>query len=98
MVGDKKIHIGGGFRGDDNEGYSSGSDRDVVRQTDLAPLADDATDGGGRFGGVHPGGFMGVLGDGSVRFISFNISCCGSGSTFYRLGHRVDGGTLGNDF
>jgi len=98
MVGDKKIHIGGGFRGDDNEGYTSGWDHDVVRSTNIAPLADDASDGGGRFGGAHPGGFMGVLGDGSVRFISFNISCCANTSTFWRLGHRADGLTLGNDW
>ena len=86
------------FRGDDNEGYASGWDHDVVRRTNLAPLADDNSDGGGRFGGLHPGGFNGVLGDGSVRFIKFSIQCCGSGTTFFRLGHKSDGGVLGSDF
>ncbi len=99
MVGDKKLRKGStGFRGDDNEGYSAGWDHDVVRRTNLAPLPDDNRDGDGRFGGVHPGGFQGLLGDGSVRFIRFSISCCGSGSTFFRLGHKSDGGVLGNDF
>ncbi len=97
MVGDKKRHkTANGFRSDDNEGYSSGWDHDVVRQTHLAPLPDDNNDGGGRFGGAHPNGFMGLLGDGSVRFISFRVSCCGSTSTFFRLGHKSDGGVLGD--
>jgi prepilin-type N-terminal cleavage/methylation domain-containing protein len=99
MVGDKKLLRGASnFRGDDNEGYTSGWDHDVVRRTDLAPLPDDGSDGGSRFGGVHPGGFQAVLGDGSVRMISFSISCCASTSTFWRLGHRADGGVLGNDW
>ncbi|MGL4551327.1 MAG: DUF1559 domain-containing protein [Gemmataceae bacterium] len=95
-VGEKKIHLGGGFRGDDNEGYTSGWDHDVVRQTNLAPLADNNADGGGRFGGRHTGGFNALLGDGSVRFISYSVECCGAATTFFRLGHRTDGGVLTN--
>jgi prepilin-type processing-associated H-X9-DG protein len=100
MVGDKKKFKGAneGFRSDDNEGYSAGWDHDTLRRTDVAPLADDGNDGDGRFGGRHPSGFNALLGDGSVRFIKFSIQCCGSGTTFYRLGHRTDGGVLGNDF
>jgi prepilin-type N-terminal cleavage/methylation domain-containing protein len=100
MVGDKRRRLGNNsFRSDDNEGYSSGWDHDVLRRTNRAPLPDVTNqDGDGRFGGVHTGGFNGVLADGSVRFIRFSIKCCGSGSTFYRLGHRFDGRPLGNDF
>ncbi|MCS7021218.1 MAG: DUF1559 domain-containing protein [Gemmataceae bacterium] len=99
VAGDKKLFRGiSGFRGDDNEGYSSGWDHDVIRRTDLAPMPDDGTDGNFRFGGLHPGGFNALLGDGSVRFITFNISCCDSTTTFWRLGHRADGLPLGNDW
>jgi prepilin-type N-terminal cleavage/methylation domain-containing protein/prepilin-type processing-associated H-X9-DG protein len=100
MIGEKKLFRGiNGFRGDDNEGYSSGWDHDMVRRTDLAPLPDDtAGDGGGRFGGLHSGGFNAALGDGSVRFIRFTIECCANTTTFWRLGHRTDGGVLVNDF
>jgi prepilin-type processing-associated H-X9-DG protein len=99
VAGDKKVFAGiRGFRGDDNEGYSAGWDHDTVRRTDVAPLPDDGNDGDGRFGGLHSNGFNALLGDGSVRFISYSVSCCGSGSTFWRLGHRFDGGILGNDW
>jgi prepilin-type processing-associated H-X9-DG protein len=99
IAGDKKVFRGiSGFRGDDNEGYSAGWDHDTVRRTDLAPLPDDGNDGGGRFGGLHPNGFNALLGDGSVRYISFSVSCCAAGTTFWNLGHRSDGGVLGNDW
>jgi prepilin-type N-terminal cleavage/methylation domain-containing protein/prepilin-type processing-associated H-X9-DG protein len=98
ILGDKKRIKGvQGFRTDDNEGYTSGWDHDMVRRTDLAPRADDNLDGESRFGGLHSGGFNALLGDGSVRFIRFTIQCCGSGTTFWRLGHRFDGNVL-NDF
>ena len=97
VAGEKKLNIqANGFQGDDNEGYSSGWDHDVVRRTDQAPLPDDNTGGGGRFGSSHTGGFNAAIGDGSVRFIRFNIECCGNTSTFWRLGHRNDGGVLGD--
>jgi len=99
FVGDKKVFRSiSGFRGDDNEGYSSGWDHDTVRRTDIAPLPDDNADGDGRFGGRHSGGFNALLGDGSVRFIRYTISCCADTSTFWRLGHKSDGNVLGNDF
>jgi prepilin-type N-terminal cleavage/methylation domain-containing protein/prepilin-type processing-associated H-X9-DG protein len=99
VLGDKKRIKGvQGFRGDDNEGFTSGWDHDMVRRTDLAPLPDDGAEGDGRFGGLHSGGFNALLGDGSVRFIRFSIQCCGSTTTFWRLGHRFDGNVLGSDF
>jgi prepilin-type N-terminal cleavage/methylation domain-containing protein len=100
VAGDKRTFRPlNGFRGDDNEGYTSGWDHDVIRRTDLAPLPDNpAGDGDGRFGGLHPNGFNALLGDGSVRFISFSVSCCAQGTTFWNLGHRADGGVVGNDY
>jgi prepilin-type N-terminal cleavage/methylation domain-containing protein len=76
----------------DNEGYTSGWDHDMVRRTDLVPLPDhvDAalgTTGASRFGSSHTGGIVAVLADGSVRNISYSINP----TTFWRLGHRLDG-------
>jgi len=97
ILGDKKRIRGNvGFRGDDNEGFTSGWDHDMVRRTDVAPLPDDGAENDGRFGGLHAGGFNGLLGDGSVRFIRFSIQCCDSTTTFFRLGHKSDGQVLGD--
>jgi prepilin-type N-terminal cleavage/methylation domain-containing protein len=104
VAGEKRLAVNrlGGFQGEDNEGYTSGWDHDVLRRTDLAPKPDciyvsgtatpDCIDSV-RFGSSHPSGFMGVLGDGSVRLISFSINP----TTFLNLGHRMDGQVL-NDF
>jgi prepilin-type processing-associated H-X9-DG protein len=100
VAGDKwRLLTANGFQGDDNEGYSAGWDHDTVRRTSLAPRPDSGpVQIDGLFGGRHPNGFNGLLADGSVRFVSFAISCCGSGSTFWRLGHKSDGGVLGSDW
>jgi len=111
MIGEKRLradNVAASFQGDDNEGYSSGWDHDIFRRTDLAPLPDPLGTGDGeqRFGSSHSGGFNAALGDGSVRFIKFTIDCinpsvsttnCANTSTFWRLGHRADGGVL-NDY
>jgi prepilin-type N-terminal cleavage/methylation domain-containing protein len=112
LMGEKRIPIDrlNGFQGEDNEGYTSGWDHDMYRRTDKAPLADcrannfvattsvpDCADSQ-RFGSSHAGGFMALLGDGSVRMISYSISCCDDTTTFWRLGNRQDGNPLGNDF
>jgi len=107
VLGDKRLRVDNiqSFQSDDNEGYSAGWDHDMVRVTNKAPLEDirGSGDGNQRFGGIHPGGFMALLGDGSVKLISFSVDCrpdsagiCASDSTFFRLGHRTDGGVLGN--
>ncbi|MBI1249832.1 DUF1559 domain-containing protein [bacterium] len=94
-VGDKRLRADKmlDYQGDDNEGWSSGWDHDVVRRTDRAPLRDPfgGGSGDGRFGGLHPGGFNGLMVDGSVHFISFTVQCCGTNTTFYKLGHKSDG-------
>jgi prepilin-type N-terminal cleavage/methylation domain-containing protein len=83
----------GGYQLDDNEGYSSGWDQDVVRLVDRLPSR-DFNDGRGsgeyRFGGPHPGSFQAVYADGSVRGISYTIDF----ATFRRLGTIDDGGEI----
>jgi prepilin-type N-terminal cleavage/methylation domain-containing protein/prepilin-type processing-associated H-X9-DG protein len=100
FVGDKRLPVDrmGNFQGEDNEGYTSGWDHDVMRRTDLLPLPDcvAATTSGCadsvRFGSSHSGGFNGLLGDGSVRFIRYTIDA----TTFLNLGIINDGQVLGN--
>jgi prepilin-type N-terminal cleavage/methylation domain-containing protein len=102
LAGDKRIPIDrlSGFQGEDNEGYTSGWDHDTYRRTDLLPLPDcNASNTAGcadsqRFGSSHTSGFMAVLGDASVRMISYSITA----TTFNNLGNRYDGNPLGNDF
>jgi len=102
LLGDKRLNIQylGQFQGDDNEGYTSGWDHDVIRFTESGgvgylPLPDYVSSGGDgaqRFGSSHPGGFMGALADGSVRFIKYGLDA----PTFLRLGNRKDGNVLNN--
>jgi hypothetical protein len=101
FAGDKRIPIDRlrDFQGEDNEGYTSGWDHDVYRRTDLAPLPDcNAAAVGGcadsqRFGSSHAGGFNGLLGDGSVRFIKYSTDP----TTFLNLG-RINDGQVVSDF
>ncbi len=104
VAGDKRVAVNRlhAFQGEDNEGYTSGWDHDVLRRTDRAPQPDcifvslTATPdciNSVRFGSSHSGGFNGLLGDGSVRLIPFGINLV----TFNRLGHRQDGQVV-NDF
>jgi prepilin-type N-terminal cleavage/methylation domain-containing protein/prepilin-type processing-associated H-X9-DG protein len=97
ILGDKRLNRAqlGKFQGDDNEGYTAGWDQDTIRRTDILPLPDPVTDNSQQlFGGAHPGGLNVVLADGSVRFVSFGVSL----TTWSRLGHRIDGLPLGDDF
>jgi hypothetical protein len=97
IAGEKRMNVAalGNFQGDDNEGYSSGWDHDVMRSTNVVPLPDtDTGDGQTRFGSSHPSGAVFVLGDGAVKAISYNVSQ----TTFSRLGTRSDRQTLDNDW
>jgi prepilin-type N-terminal cleavage/methylation domain-containing protein/prepilin-type processing-associated H-X9-DG protein len=92
LYGDKRMDLTylNQYQGDDNEGYTSGWDHDVIRRTDLAPKADSRVSGGWgeeRFGSSHTGGFMVVFCDGSVKFLSYSIDL----NTFNLLGQRADG-------
>ncbi len=79
----------GGFQGDDNEGYTSGWDHDVIRKTDRLPLTDTVTIGWGeeRFGAAHTSGFNALLGDGSVRHVRYTVTQ----AVFSALGTRNGG-------
>jgi len=90
MVGEKRVNRAAlsGFQGDDNEGYTSGWDGDVIRATNQQPAQDARSgDGQGRFGSSHPTGFQCVFGDGSVKMLSFGINL----TTFSWLGNCNDG-------
>ncbi len=99
LVGEKRLNVAslGQYQGDDNEGYSSGWDHDVMRYTGTLggglapPLPDPQTgDGQQRFGGSHTGGCMVVFCDGHVGFISYTIDA----NNFARMGNIRDGQTI----
>ncbi|WP_254507053.1 DUF1559 family PulG-like putative transporter [Anatilimnocola floriformis] len=78
------------FQGNDNEGYSSGWDHDVMRQADRVPLPDFrhvSDNGDPRFGSSHPGGINIALVDGSVRLLPYSVDA----TIFRNLGRRADG-------
>jgi prepilin-type N-terminal cleavage/methylation domain-containing protein len=90
MVGEKRLNymVLGSIQGDDNEGYTSGFDHDVMRSTDREPRPDPNTgDGEQRFGSLHPAGFNTVFADGAVRFLTWTIDL----TMFHRMGQRSDG-------
>jgi prepilin-type N-terminal cleavage/methylation domain-containing protein/prepilin-type processing-associated H-X9-DG protein len=90
LVAEKRLNRAavGSAQSDDNEGYSSGWDHDVVRATNVEPRPDPTSGiGDNRFGSSHPTGFNAVFADGSVRAITWNIDV----TMFHRLGQRADG-------
>lgn len=90
LIGEKRLNIASlnVYQGDDNEGYTSGWDHDVIRNTGVVPLPDRRTgDGEQRFGSSHPSGMNILLSDGSVRFLNYTVDA----TTFLRLGQRNDG-------
>jgi prepilin-type N-terminal cleavage/methylation domain-containing protein len=97
MVGEKRMDRRNlyNYQSDDNEGFTSGWDHDVMRYTDRLP-APDSNNGSGwgeeRFGSSHPSGFQAVFADGSVKMIKFTIDL----TTFNRLGHASDGQVVGD--
>jgi len=101
LVGEKQLNPANYETGDwhDDCGWGDGWDPDVVRYTGYVPQPDSkygagpsGSQDGYRFGSCHTGGMMGLLCDGSVRFISFNVNA----TTFNYLGDRQDGQTVGN--
>jgi prepilin-type N-terminal cleavage/methylation domain-containing protein len=59
----------------DDQGFTSGWDRDEVCWGNVAPDVDRrGQDGFYQFGSAHPSGFCAVMCDGSVRIIAYNIS------------------------
>jgi prepilin-type N-terminal cleavage/methylation domain-containing protein len=91
LVGDKRLNVSRlGQPDDDDTGYATGFDNDVIRSTTRPPLPDlhaPTGDGDLRFGSSHTGGFCIVLADGSVHFLTYSIDPV----AFRYLGDRSDG-------
>jgi uncharacterized protein DUF1559 len=92
MIGERNVNVaklGDSSQWDENNGYIDGLDWDTMRWAYERPAPDrkDSSYYDRRFGSSHPAGFNAVLGDGSVRLISFNITL----ETFRRLCARDDG-------
>jgi prepilin-type N-terminal cleavage/methylation domain-containing protein len=92
LLGDRRLNIAhlGEVQTDDDTGYASGWDQDIMRRTDIVPLPDySALTGNGelRFGSSHTGVFNMALADGSVRMLSYSVDQ----TTFQNLGNRRDG-------
>jgi prepilin-type N-terminal cleavage/methylation domain-containing protein len=98
LVGERNFNVarrGESWQWDENNGYFDGYDWDVIRWGYEVPARDrrDASYYDSRFGSSHPAGVLFVLGDGSVRMISYNVSL----TTFQRLCNRKDGLPIGPD-
>jgi prepilin-type processing-associated H-X9-DG protein len=98
LVGEKRLNRAflGQVQKDDDAGYASGFDPDIVRYTTLRPAPDYSApsgDGEMRFGASHPSRFNAVFADGSVRSISYTIDSV----TFKNLGDKSDGQVINLD-
>jgi hypothetical protein len=97
MIGERNVNmamLGNSLdQYDENNGYIDGWDWDTVRWGYQPPAPDRFDDSvwDKRFGSSHPAGFMGVLGDGSARLISFSVSL----ETFQKLCNRENGVAVG---
>ena len=90
MIGEKRLDIGNYQSGDwhDDRGWTDGWDPDVIRSTAVLPQPDQKGGVTGyEFGSAHGNGINTVFGDGSVKFLSYNIDRI----IFNRLGDRRDG-------
>jgi prepilin-type N-terminal cleavage/methylation domain-containing protein/prepilin-type processing-associated H-X9-DG protein len=95
LLGDKRVNLQflGQPQKDDDMGYASGWDSDIIRLTTLPPGPDYSAptgDGERRFGSSHPGRFNSVFADGSVQSISYSVDP----TVFRYLGDRADGQTI----
>jgi prepilin-type N-terminal cleavage/methylation domain-containing protein len=106
LYAEKRLNVRnlGTYQGDDNEGWMSGWDWDVIRSCTRIPQPDPiANDGNGRFGSSHPASFNVVMCDGAVKSFSFKIEASDvarrpedittplNQTLFNRLGTRNDG-------
>ena len=98
-LGEKMLRIHFYETGDwhDDRGWTDGWDPDIIRYTAFPPFPDnepatapDGQDVGYHFGSAHPAGLNALLGDGSVKTISFTIDP----TVFNHLGHRSDGAEI----
>jgi prepilin-type N-terminal cleavage/methylation domain-containing protein len=97
LAGDKRLNIGRlGKTDDDDTGYATGFDQDVIRKTESPPARDySAPTGTGdqRFGSSHHAGFNAVFADGSVHLIKYSLDPV----VFRYLGSRNDGQAVSTD-
>lgn len=93
LIGERNVNVlklGDTTQYDENNGYIDGYDWDTIRWAYEQPAPDRKDPDSWsdrRFGSSHAAGFNVVLGDGSTRMVSFNISL----ETFRRLARRDDG-------
>jgi hypothetical protein len=90
LVGEKHVSARGYTNASDrshDQSMYSGVDWDIARWTLDTPLRDRVWSAPRLFGSAHSGGCYFVLGDGSVRLISYEIER----ETHRRLGNRRDG-------
>jgi prepilin-type N-terminal cleavage/methylation domain-containing protein/prepilin-type processing-associated H-X9-DG protein len=76
LIGEKRLRteLMGRPQPHDDQGFTSGWDRDEVCWGNQAPAPDrNLEDGWYQFGSRHPGGFSAVFCDGSVRIVRYNI-------------------------
>ena len=92
LLGDRRLNLYflGRVQTDDDTGYASGWDQDIMRRSDITPLPDySAPTGNGdlRFGSSHTGVINIALADGSVRTLAYTVDR----TTFKYLGSKADG-------
>jgi prepilin-type N-terminal cleavage/methylation domain-containing protein len=76
LVGEKTLNLNviWNYKSDDNEGYTSGWDHDMVRRSDRQPVSDfNGNPVEQRFGSSHPAKFNMAMSDGSVRGIRYSV-------------------------
>jgi prepilin-type N-terminal cleavage/methylation domain-containing protein len=88
FVSEKRLDRRNYFIGDwhDDRGWTDGWDPDVIRCTCVLPGIDTEGISGYEFGSAHPAGMQGLLGDGAVKLINWQIDAV----LFNRLGDRED--------
>jgi prepilin-type N-terminal cleavage/methylation domain-containing protein/prepilin-type processing-associated H-X9-DG protein len=97
LISEKRLNVSqlGQNQPDDNEGYTSGWDEDIMRYTNQAPAPDFTGTGPGPmiFGSSHRGAFNAAFADGSVHSISYSINL----KVFGYFGNKSDGQVIDLD-
>jgi len=103
LVGEKNVALqestvfSSAYGGDNESWANPGWDEDVLRTATNIPWQNrveriNRTGGDARFGSSHTGGFQALLGDGSVRRVSYTVDL----TVFRNLARRADGNVLGD--